>query len=121
MTTTLTPQVRWAQRKDRLYVKIDVNDAKAPKINLDPSGKLSFETTIEGKHYQVDLEFFKEINVEDSKWNIQPRYVNFLIKKKETGPYWDRLLKEEGKKSFLKVDWNDWKDEDEEDEDDGAN
>ena len=36
--------------------------------------------------------------------------------KKESGPYWPRLLKQTGKFHFLKTDFSKWKDEDEEDE-----
>jgi len=109
-----------AQRKDRLYIKIDVSDSKNVDIKLDPSGKLTFKGISDNKTYESDLPLLHEVNVEESKWVVRPRYVDFLIKKKESGPYWPRLLKDEGKKSFLKVDWSHWKDEDEEAEDDGG-
>lgn len=44
----------------------------------------------------------------------------FILKKKEAGPYWSRLLKDSKKAHWLKADWNKWKDEDEEDEGAGA-
>jgi len=40
----------------------------------------------------------------------------FILKKKERGPYWPRLLKDAKKVHWLKADWNKWKDEDEEEE-----
>jgi len=36
--------------------------------------------------------------------------------RKESGPYWERLLKEGGKHWFLKADWDRWVDEDEQEE-----
>lgn len=36
--------------------------------------------------------------------------------KKESGSYWERLLKQPGKNIHCKVDWEHWKDEDSEDE-----
>jgi hypothetical protein len=53
-----------------------------------------------------------------SKYAVKPRSIDFVLVKKEAGPYWDRLLKEAGKQRWLKVDWNKWKDEDEADEED---
>jgi hypothetical protein len=44
------------------------------------------------------------------------QHVAFVIKKEESGPYWPRLLKQSGKFSWLKTDFNKWKDEDEEEE-----
>ena len=40
----------------------------------------------------------------------------FILKKKEKGPYWQRLLKDAKKVHWLKADWNKWKDEDDEEE-----
>jgi prostaglandin-E synthase len=47
---------------------------------------------------------------------VRPRGIDFVLQKKESGPYWDHLLLEKGKPRWLKVDWNKWKDEDEVDE-----
>jgi len=110
---SLVPNVLWAQRKDKLYITIDLADVKAEKITLDPSGKLSFEGESTGKHYKLDLELLHDVDVGKSKWIVQPRSVQFLIEKKEQGPFWERLLKQAGKVWYLKADWNRWKDEDE--------
>jgi hypothetical protein len=40
-----------------------------------------------------------------------------MIPKQESGPYWPRLLKESGKRQWLKTDFARWKDEDEEEVD----
>jgi len=117
MSSTLTPNVIWAQRKDKLYITVELADTKNSKITLEPAGKLHFEGESSGKHYKVDLELLKEIDVEKSKYTVQPRNVQFLIEKKEQGPFWERLLKNPGKLWFLKADWNRWKDEDEGDDD----
>jgi hypothetical protein len=41
--------------------------------------------------------------------------IEFALEKKETGPFWERLLKEKTKYHWLKTDFNKWKDEDESD------
>jgi hypothetical protein len=49
---------------------------------------------------------------------VKPRGVEFILAKKNPGPYWDKLLSTNGKPKWLKVDWNKWKEEDELDEQD---
>jgi len=110
----LNPIVVWAQRKDQVFVSIDLQDVKDPQIVLEPT-KLSFKGTAGGKHYETDLELFQEIDKEKSKYVVRPRNIEFVLIKKENGPYWDRLLKEGGKRNWLKADWNKWVDEDEAD------
>jgi len=112
---TIVPPVVWAQRADRLLLTIDLQDVKDPKIKLSETG-LSFTGTANGKSYKAELEFFGPINPEASKWGVSARHIQLNIVKKESGPYWERLLKEGGKHWFLKADWDRWVDEDEQDE-----
>jgi len=49
---------------------------------------------------------------------VLPRHVLFSLVKQEAGPFWGRLLAEEGKHWWLKADWNRWIEE--EDLDDEA-
>jgi prostaglandin-E synthase len=118
---SLTPQVRWAQRKDRIFLKIDVNDVKDLNVSLHPEGKISFTGVSGGHKYALDLELLHEIEPQQSKYEVRPRYVDFIIIKKKSGPYWERLLKDSTKKNFLAVDWNHWKDEDEDEDEDFDN
>lgn len=53
----------WAQRKDKLYITVDVPDVKKEKVTME-AGKVSFEGTSENKNYKLDLELFKEIDPE---------------------------------------------------------
>ena len=46
--------------------------------------------------------------------------IEFALEKKESGPYWKRLVKEGTKQHWLKVDFNKWKDEDESDDEAGG-
>lgn len=103
------------QRKDKLFLTIDVQDVKDAKIELTET-HLKFSGSAQGKDYNLDLEFFKEINPEESKYAVLPRHIVFNIVKKESGPHWDRLTKVGGKQWWLKADWGRWVEEDEEDE-----
>lgn len=112
------PTVTWAQRNDVIYLTICLEDCKNPTINLTDT-KLTFS----GKGgtnkdlYEISLEFEKEVNPQESKFAVNARNISFVIKKKESGPYWPSLLKGIKKAFWLKTDFNKWKDEDESDDD----
>merc|ERR1719225_1061050 len=65
------------------------------------------------KEHEVDMELFKEIDVEKSKYAVRPREFSFILEKVEEGPYWDRLLATKVKQPWLRVDFKNWKDEEE--------
>jgi len=115
--TAVPPPTVWAQRKDQIFISFELQDVKNEKIDVFPE-KLHFEGTSGSHKYAVDLDFFGEIDVAQSKYVVRPRIVEFVLQKKKAGPYWDRLLKEKSKLRWLKVDWNKWKDEDETGNDD---
>ena len=70
--------------------------------------------------YETQLNLFGEIKPEESKWVNRDRGAEFVLIKAEPGPYWKRLLKEDAKYHWLKVDFNRWKDEDESDDEAGG-
>ena len=51
---------------------------------------------------------------------MKQRVIEFALEKKESGPYWKRLVKDEKKQHWLKIDFNKWKDEDESDDEAGG-
>jgi len=117
---TLHPPVVWAQRKDQVFLSVDLQDVKSENIKLEPT-KLSFFGKSGTKQYSFEIEFLKEIDPAKSKYVVRPRSIEFVVIKKDLG-YWERILKEQPKikLNWLKVDWNKWKDEDEVAEDDGG-
>ncbi|KAL2265459.1 hypothetical protein VTJ83DRAFT_6559 [Remersonia thermophila] len=134
-TTTVTPEVLWAQRssnsdpeKNFIYLTIKVPDVPTGKFRLDLTPTtLSFEgysDTLK-KTYKLDLEFYAEIDEKESKINHSARDVELKLRKKELKEeYWPRLLKDSKKAHFLKTDFDKWVDEDEQNEaadDDFAN
>ncbi|XP_054795876.1 co-chaperone protein p23-1-like isoform X2 [Prosopis cineraria] len=110
------PIVKWAQRSDKVYVTVDLPDAKDVKVKLEPDGRFNFSAKKDEIPYEVDLDLFDKVNVEDSKYNVGVRNIVYVIKKAEK-KWWDRLIKPEGKPPvFVKVDWDKWVDEEEENE-----
>ncbi|XP_059286179.1 co-chaperone protein p23-1-like isoform X1 [Lycium ferocissimum] len=111
------PAVKWAQRSDKLFITVELPDAKNVKQKLEPEGKFSFSATAGADNvpYEVDLDLFDKIDVDESKSSVTSRNICYLVKKAED-KWWSRLVKQEGKPpKFLKVDWDKWVDEDEQD------
>ncbi|KAK9122556.1 hypothetical protein Sjap_012158 [Stephania japonica] len=113
------PILKWAQRSDKIYLTVDLTDAKDVKLKLEPEGKFIFSATKDGVPYELDIELLDKINFEESKVNIGVRSIVYAITKAEK-KWWGRLLKQEGKPPvFVKFDWDKWVDEDEENENAG--
>ncbi|XP_047135914.1 prostaglandin E synthase 3 isoform X1 [Hydra vulgaris] len=112
------PLVLWAQRKDRILVSVQIEDVTNEQIFVDQT-KLTFSGQSHGISYAIDLEFFNNIVPEESKQRKGGREFYFDLKKKESGPFWPRLLKDKSKHANIKVDFSRWKDEDESDDDAG--
>merc|ERR1719195_1444726 len=68
------------------------------------------------KEHEVTMEFFKDIDVDKTKFAVRPRQIDFVLEKVEEGPYWDRLLKDKTKQHWLRIDFKNWVDEDDEEE-----
>lgn len=114
------PTVKWAQRTDKVYITIDLPDAQDVKLKLEPEGKFFFSATSGSDKipYEVDIDLYDKVDVNDSKASVGLRNICYLVKKAEN-KWWSRLLKQGGKPPiFLKVDWDKWIDEDEEGKDD---
>ncbi|GAB2277720.1 hypothetical protein Dimus_012423 [Dionaea muscipula] len=108
------PSVKWAQTSEKLFITIELPDAKDVKLKLEPEGKFIFSASKDDIPYVVYMELLDKIDVEDNKYDVGLRSIVYSIKKAEK-KWWRRLLKQEGKPPvFLKVDWDKWADEDEE-------
>ncbi|CAN6468098.1 unnamed protein product [Victoria cruziana] len=108
------PEVKWAQRVDKVYVTIQLADAKNVKVNLEPDGVLNFSATAGADNlpYELKLDLYEKVNVEDSKINIGVRNIFCVVQKSENG-WWKKLLRGDAKPPhYLKVDWDKWVDED---------
>ena len=109
-----TPQVKWAQRPKLLFITICLEDCKSPSIEM-LSNSLIFHGKggTDKKTYKLELEFFKKVIPEKSRFAVRERGVDFVIEKLETGPYWERLVLESTKHPWIKVNFDKWVDEEE--------
>ncbi|KAI8463574.1 MAG: putative Hsp90 binding co-chaperone [Monoraphidium minutum] len=119
-----TPNVLWAQRPNCVFLTIDVQDVKDPKLELaneedGKHAKLSFAgAAADGTAYALDLELYGAVDKDASKFNTIPRHIFLVLEKAEAGS-WPRLTKGPSKgDKHIKVDWDKWVDSDEEPEDD---
>ncbi|VDP28781.1 unnamed protein product [Soboliphyme baturini] len=112
--TVLHAPIEWAQRDNILFLTICVDDCKAPEIDIKDD-KLTFKGF--GGHpeieYQSEIEFYKPVDAEKAKRIPSDRHIQYVIPKKEAGPFWPRLVLSKQRAPWIKVDFNKWKDEDE--------
>ncbi|XP_060066944.1 prostaglandin E synthase 3-like [Ylistrum balloti] len=108
--------VVWAQRKDKIYLTINLEDGSDTKIEINENSfYFGGKGGPEKKDYEVKIDFYKEVIPSDSKYKVLPRNVPCVIKKKDDGEFWPRLTKDAKKVHWIKTDFAKWKDEDESD------
>jgi prostaglandin-E synthase len=112
------PNIKFAQRKDRIYITIDIVDVSCPIIDIIDNTTLTFSGTKTDKAYFLNIEFFDEVVKMESKFTLNTRNIFLNIKKKQSGPFWPRIFKENTKHSWLTIDWQYYIDED--DDEDGS-
>ena len=112
----LNPTILWAQRDDYIWITVDVSDAQDLVVDLTQT-TLVFRCKAGGNDYGFDLNFFKPIIKEESKY-LKHRLIDICLKKQESDD-WPRLTQEKLKLSWIKVDWSKWQDSDAEDEPQG--
>ena len=113
----LIPRILWAQRKEVVYVTIEVFEVKEEKIEIK-GNVVSFSGVrgSDGAKFGVTLELFDSVDEEKSKVTVGHRDISLILVKTEAGPFWPRLLKSTQKMHFIHTDFSKWIDEDEEDE-----
>lgn len=109
-----TAPVKWAQRKDSLYITIPLADVKDETITFTDK-TLVFKGTSGGKTYSCNLEFYKDINTEGSIWKVLPSSVQMKLNKLvPVDEFWPRLLFNKAQeKTNVTIDWDKYVDEDE--------
>ncbi|XP_077218457.1 uncharacterized protein OsI_027940-like [Tasmannia lanceolata] len=108
------PELKWAQREDKVYITVLLPDAKNVKVNLEPDGVFTFTATAgaENHSYELKLNLYDKVNVEESKINTGMRSIFCVVEKAEEG-WWKKLLCGDDKTPhYVKVDWDKWVDED---------
>lgn len=119
------PVVAWAQRsnatdpaKNIVYLTIEVQDPIDVKLDLTATHLVfSAQSSDKSTQYELNLEFFAEIEPEQSRKHIAGNKISLVLRKKEAQEeFWPRLLKEKVKLHYIKTDFDKWVDEDEQEE-----
>ena len=112
---TQFPILKWAQRKDKLFITINVVHSKKPTIEIEGK-KMKYQGTDGNINYAFDIELYDEIDKENSKYTLDARNIFLKLKKKKEGPYWPRLTTDKVKYHWIEIDWVYFTEEDEEEE-----
>jgi prostaglandin-E synthase len=115
----LPAPVLWAQRSNLVYIRIAVEDVQSPEVKVEKD-KIHYKGMggANKQLYEANLNLFSDIKPEESKWINRDRGAEFVLIKAQEGPFWKRLLKEETKYHWLKIDFNKWRDEEDSDNED---
>eukprot|EP00794_Sanderia_malayensis_P013706 gene13706-15135_t len=114
----LTPIIRWADTKSKVFVTVELCDAKELEIDIqDYSLSLKgFGIGARGENfYEASMNLYGEICPENSERKITDRCISLTLKKKIKGN-WVRLLKDKIKPGWLKIDFDKMEIEDSEKE-----
>ena len=109
------PTIKWAQRKDKLFITINVVHTKKPTIDIEGK-KMKYKGTDGKNNYSFEIELYDEIDKENSKYTLDARNIFLKLKKKTEGPYWPRLTSDKVKYHWIEVDWAYFTEEDEEED-----
>lgn len=60
------PEVKWAERADKVYITVLLPDSKNAKVNLEPEGvfTLSANAGADNNLYELKLDLYDKVNVE---------------------------------------------------------
>ncbi|KAJ2490750.1 hypothetical protein IWW37_002853 [Coemansia sp. RSA 2050] len=109
-STVHHPRVLWAQRKDVVYLTIELEDA--PEATFTEQS-IDFECLKGDKKYAFHLDFYKPIIVKETVKSDSKRVSFYILKKADDTVWWERLYKEKEKVNFVHTDFSRFVDEDE--------
>ena len=79
---TQNPILKWAQRKDKLFITICVVHSKKPIVDLTDGKRIKYQGTDGSKNYSFDIELYDEIVKDESKYTLDSRNIFLNLKKK---------------------------------------
>ena len=70
---TQFPILKWAQRKNCLYITINVVNKTKPTVDIIEGKKLKYSGSDGEKDYAFEIELFDEVIREESKYTLDAR------------------------------------------------
>lgn len=70
--------MKWAQRVDKVFITVQLPDAKDAKVHLDPDGVFTFSANAGAGNslYELKLNLYDKVNVE-VRYYIYSTYIYF--------------------------------------------
>ena len=107
----LNPTILWAQDKKSIFLTFEIINIKEQDIKFSERN-LKIKGRNENNEFDVDIELYSDIDVENSTWSIKPKGIICTLRKNlET--FWNKLSTV--KMNNLKIDWSKWVNEDDSD------
>lgn len=75
------PILKWAQRKDKLFITICVVHSKKPIVDLTDGKRIKYQGTDGTTNFAFDIELYDEIVKEESKYTLDSRNIFLNLKK----------------------------------------
>ena len=72
---TQNPILKWAQRKDKLFITICVVHSKKPIVDLTDGKRIKYQGTDGSKNYSFDIELYDEIVKDESKYTLDSKNI----------------------------------------------
>jgi len=105
----LVPHLKWAQRRDKILLTIELSNAHNLSIHLTDKDEFSFRGKSDDQWYAIDVKLFDDIG----KLTFEPgiRWIKLTLLKRR--PYfWTKLSKTQ----TIKKDWDNWADSENDDD-----
>ena len=116
----IPPFIKWAQREDRVFLTIEVDNAKILHREIkEDSFVLDCEKSVENPQtlFHLELTFFLKIDPSKTEEKNSGKEI-FYIFYKTTNKFWPRLINGDKKLHYLKTDFEKWLDPEDSGEDD---
>jgi len=107
---SLSPFVYWAQTDKEISLKIDLRNVESPEVDVQDH-TVAFRgvgSGARGRHpYAFSLQLLYAVNPDETSQKVTGRHIELKIAKQEV-KFWERLLYEKAKPSWLKIDFDKW-------------
>ena len=120
-----SPFVYWAQNDSTIFLRVDLRNVRQHNVAIIEEGIEVSATGLGGQgketNYHFTIEFFLPVNPDESVYEVRETDIRINIRKKDQD-WWPRLLYEQKKLPWLKIDFDRWQGDDEsEEEEEGLN
>lgn len=109
-TQICIPTVKWYQSKDYVIMNFEIYNGTNSNIKIHED-QIEFQIYSNDLEYVMNFNFFENIDLEQSKYEIMDKCVKVVLKKTSDNS-WTYLSNDKNiYKNNIKIDWNGWTDD----------